>query len=638
MKQVKSLVKGLQGAPAPRKLSWKVQKEVEKHPSTIENTQDFFLKRGKTIHSALGEPTQFVDWEFKAEERLALEDLEKLLNAHDEASTGPKVRECEWPTVFDFMFQAQTRYKDDGHATRRDAALFGLNLTSEVLQLMPEDWGLGVFRGGMLLLLKVAKRDLAIKTKILDIFQNISWKMTTITMAFERLGAAKEGLQRQREFFCTVVRDMPILIRRLLGKEKWYDKIKHSFQLQLSETDTADTILERWKANMSELTEHMERSKLASMSDIKSNTNLLPGMQSSIDASKQAVGQLGDQMAELPQVMQRAVQGLFDKFTETLRSKDSAAQAQTLLLEDMYERLREREYDHRYIRGLESENRRLRELSRSPQPGWHYAEDTNPNARNTTPAITQMELIGALGVRVYAHMKVLDDVLQQTSDFDVPSLRQVRRLTHHREFDHWFKAESSSLLFVECLLQDCSPTVTAASVFTSSLLCTLSSQRDAIPLFFFARLDSGTSDAGGPAYMMRSLVFQLLMSAAQPYLDLGFISLDLFEACAQQYLPALCECFVELVRQVSSSTKVYCVLEGLDLYETRECQQGVQVDYIADMFEVLTARLEEEERAILNVLIMIPDRSQGLYKRMWRRESPWSCIELMEEMDIADGF
>lgn len=251
-----------------------------------------------------------------------------------------------------------------------------------------------------------------------------------------------------------------------------------------------------------------------------------------------------------------------------------------------------------------------------------------------------MELIGALGVRVYAHMKVLEDVLQQTSDFDVPSLRQVRGLAQHREFDHWFKAESSSLLFVECLLQDCSPTVTAASVFTSSLLCTLSSQRDAIPipLFFFARLDSGTSDAGGPAYMMRSLDFQLLMSAAQPYLDLGFISLDLFEACAQQYLPALCELFVELVCQVPPCTKVYCVLEGLDLYETRECRQGVQVDYIADMFEVLTARLEAEERGMLNVLVMIPDRSQELYKRMWRRESPWSCIELMDEMGFADGI
>lgn len=133
-----------------------------------------------------------------------------------------------------------------------------------------------------------------------------------------------------------------------------YDKIKHSFQLQLSETDTADTILERWKASMSELAEHMERSKLTSMSDIKSNTSLLPGMQSSIDASKQAVGQLGDQMAELPQVMQRTVHGLFDKLAETVRSKDSAAQAQTLLLEDMHERMREMEYDRHYIRGLES--------------------------------------------------------------------------------------------------------------------------------------------------------------------------------------------------------------------------------------------------------------------------------------------
>jgi hypothetical protein len=33
------------------------------------------MKRGKTIHPGLGEPTQFVDWQFKAEERLALESV-----------------------------------------------------------------------------------------------------------------------------------------------------------------------------------------------------------------------------------------------------------------------------------------------------------------------------------------------------------------------------------------------------------------------------------------------------------------------------------------------------------------------------------------------------------------------------------
>ncbi|PTB63011.1 hypothetical protein BBK36DRAFT_1171816 [Trichoderma citrinoviride] len=571
------------------------------------NTSSLFFdfSRGKTIHPALSEPTQFVDWEFKAEERLALEDLEKLLNAHDEASTGPKYRECKWATVFDAMFQARTKYEGDGHAARRDAALFGLNLASEVVEAIPEDWGLGVLRGGMALLLKVAKCNLEIKTKILKLFQDISWKMTTISMAFDKLGAEQEQLQRQREFFCTVVRDMPVLIRRLLGKEKY----------------TADIILERWKANITELNEHMERSKIASMGDIKSNANLLPDMQSSIEASKQSVGKLTDQMTELPQVMQRALQGFYDRFAETLRSKDKLERGGCLV-------------------DISQENRHLRELSRSPRPGWHYAANTNTNTRNTTPAITHMELIGALGIHVYAHMKVLEDVLHQSSNFDVPSLRQVRGLIRHSEFDHWLKTESSSLLFVECFLQDCSPTVTAASVFSSSLICTLSTQSDVIPLFFFARVD-GSSRHHGPTYMMRSLLFQLLMSTALPHLDLGFISMDLFEACAQQNLSALCELFVELVCQVPPSTKVCCILEGLELYETREFLWDIQVDYIADMFGALASRLEEGEEgdgAVLNVLIMIPDRSRRLCKRVWRRESPWSCIELMREMEFADGF
>ncbi|OTA00683.1 hypothetical protein A9Z42_0009300 [Trichoderma parareesei] len=634
MEERETAIKGLN----PPKLSRKSRHEIKRYSSSSTgNAQGFFLGGRKTIPPALGEPAGFIDWEFKAEERLALEDLEKILNAHDEAGTGTKYRECEWATVFDIMFQARAKYEGDGRAARQDAALFGFNLTSEIMELIPEDWGLRTLRGGLALLLKVAKCNLVMETKILNVFRDISLRMATITLAFEKLGAEEGELQRQRDFFCTVVRDMPLLIRRLLGKEKWYVKIKNSLRLQLSETDTADTILERWKAGISELNEHMERSRIASLSDIKSNTNLLTAMQSSIEASKESVGQLSDQMAELPQVVQRVVLGLLDRFAETLRSNNSGAQAQTLLLEQMHQRLREMEDERQYIQGLQRENRYLRELPRIPQPGWQYTANADTDMSRINPPVTQMELIGALGVRVYAHMKVLEDVLQQSSAFDVPSLRQVRGLTQQVEFAHWLKSESCSLLFVECFLQDCSPTVTAASVFSSSLVCTVSGLDDVIPLFFFARLDGSVSDAGGPAYMMRSLIFQLLMSRAAQCLNLGFICSDWFEACAQQNLSALCELFIELLCRVPPSTKVYCILEGLDLYETRDFLWDIQVDYVADMFEVLVERLEEEERGKVNVLIMIPDRSQRLYKRMWRRESPWSCIELMDEMELADG-
>lgn len=88
---------------------------------------------------------------------------------------------------------------------------------------------------------------------------------------------------------------------------------------------------------MCELNEHMERSNIASMSDIKSNTNLLPGILSCIAATNQSIGQLTDQMAELPQFLQRALQAFFDKIIETLCAKDEAAQAQTLLLQQMHD-------------------------------------------------------------------------------------------------------------------------------------------------------------------------------------------------------------------------------------------------------------------------------------------------------------
>lgn len=82
-------------------------------------------------------------------------DLEKLLNAHDGASTGEIYRECKWATLFDVMLHARAKYEGDGHVARRDAARFGLDLTSKIVELIPEDWGLGVLRGGMALLLKV---------------------------------------------------------------------------------------------------------------------------------------------------------------------------------------------------------------------------------------------------------------------------------------------------------------------------------------------------------------------------------------------------------------------------------------------------------------------------------------------------
>jgi hypothetical protein len=71
----------------------------------------------------------------------------------DAGADDPKFSNCLWETVFDQLAQAKGEYFSRSHLG--NAALGGIDLTIKVIDIIPEDYGLGVIKGVLGLIFEV---------------------------------------------------------------------------------------------------------------------------------------------------------------------------------------------------------------------------------------------------------------------------------------------------------------------------------------------------------------------------------------------------------------------------------------------------------------------------------------------------
>ncbi len=169
-----------------------------------------------------------------------LRDLEKILIAHDEDSEiAVKAKGCSWDTVFEQMAEA-ARLK----SSQTNPGLFlpaGVQIASEIIDIFPDDFGLGVIKGGLALIFEVrsqdspwgifgtrrtntklqqaAQRRSENRDKILEAFETVPDVIITINTAYLLLNPEEDDIDTRKKFFATLLSDLPFLIQKLLGKE-----------------------------------------------------------------------------------------------------------------------------------------------------------------------------------------------------------------------------------------------------------------------------------------------------------------------------------------------------------------------------------------------------------------------------------
>ncbi|KAJ5646907.1 hypothetical protein N7490_003279 [Penicillium lividum] len=248
--------------------------------------------------------------------------------------------------------------------------------------------------------------------------------------------------------------------------------------------------------------------------------------------------------------------------------------------------------------------------------------------------ITPLELLGLLRVGPSAALDALELILQQSVKKPDSSLRKVSWLNRMDEFRAWYHNIWSSLLLVEGFL-DTSPSerISALSIFNASFILNIASNPSYITLFFFAGLYDSTgasrdADFIGPCRLIRSLIAQLLAHESLPPPDLGFVTPQGIEACQQNNLLALCELFRRLILQIPADMQVFCILDGLVVYEC-EPRWSADIDYVASLLETLVGSTGVEGTPVVKIMLTFVNRSLQISKRISKLPDLWIHIPLV---------
>lgn len=101
-------------------------------------------------------PTQYDEQEerYKPSAEVALEDLKIILEAHDsDGESQLQARDCSWNTVFAQI--ARAREEHAARADHNDGVEITFGVASEVIDLIPGEYGLSIIKGALGLVFEV---------------------------------------------------------------------------------------------------------------------------------------------------------------------------------------------------------------------------------------------------------------------------------------------------------------------------------------------------------------------------------------------------------------------------------------------------------------------------------------------------
>ncbi|KAK1847026.1 hypothetical protein CCHR01_10363 [Colletotrichum chrysophilum] len=512
---------------------------------------------------------------FKAKSRIAAKDLEKIIEAHDrEPNTILEVRDSSWDLVFEQMAAAKARNEEKSGL--RSKISTGNDVLSAYISLLPDDYGIGILKGGLALIFDATKAHDENRNRIVETFETIPDSILTINMAFDLLDADPADMKVQAEAISMLLEDLPVLIKILLGKEKWYCKVVKLLLLSIPETMTIDDSLSRWKRKVVQLQEHVQRMKWKMCSKFSVELKDIGAELKRSDVGIRAL------LAE-SKSMQVA---LFDNV-----KKDYAS----ILLE------------------VETLRRKVSQHSITEQP--------------RVSLIESVQLVEILGISLGNLADDLATVVGHSERFDSDDRAKAQWSLQTDEFRSWLRENHSSLLLVDGELQD--SMISPLSGICGGIVGALMQNRSSAVAFFFAGLhvDMQQPDIdSGPVPMMRSLIAQLLMSPNLPSRDLSFMSKDMIKGCRDGDFPVLCEVFVKIIKQVPTQTTVYCIIDGVSWYEQGRWLDDL--DQFATALEYITKRNNAGRSGSLKVLLTSPTQSTEIGHLARKHKNLWWYVSL----------
>ncbi|KAI0401648.1 hypothetical protein F4802DRAFT_600809 [Xylaria palmicola] len=580
----------------------------------VQEVENFFETDGLRLHRAYGEETHWLadQGRFTSGREPPIQKLKNLLvlyqaPADDTVSSTTGTTnwlEYSWDDVLMQLeiAKANCSVKDKKASRKADRFLAKTaSYTEKWIDLIPDQYGLSVVRGGLALVFSTAAQKIENREKIILTFEDIPDMIRTMETACKLFGSDEEedvkGLAK--DFYDELCSNIPDLIQILDGKGSRLKRTLNRLAAGAPETKRIDEILERIRRKSAKLETSITRVKMRLDARERSE---IAAIRSQSSATQFGVGLIYSEMQQLPtrsdfdnfaqSFKQSIVQKLRDEFREELRSGfetlvknqtqgDFAAEAKTFVFRMLEENASLRNQNAQ----LSTQNKQI-EYERSRQP--------SPMAG---PSVSMFDLIQILNVDHFQSTKDTEFVIKQASRIDQDNQRRARWLMNTSIFQNWVRMPQHTLLLADgaMALERTSP----MSILTATLAVNLLGAHSTVVYFFCGmHSDADTNDeVSGPTGMLRSLISQLLLQM-KPEPDLSVIDTQNFLHGLRNYnFSALCEILRLLIKQLQPHMTLYCLLDGVSWYE-----QGAwdgEMRFFIGLFRDMMARISSPSLKLL---------------------------------------
>lgn len=222
------------------------------------------------------------------------------------------------------------------------------------------------------------------------------------------------------------------------------------------------------------------------------------------------------------------------------------------------------------------------------QLGISSRRSPSPPAHCSREFINQEQFHASLAVDILSLAQDIENVLRQRDGIEHSCPGQGAWLFQSRQFQQWAVSRKSGSLLVDgnadgFELERMSPMSTCCA----ALMRSFESMRPGgapLSLSFFCGLHAACNDElFGPRGLMRSLIAQILTNYS---FRLGFVDSHNYRAALENHdLDHLCAAFKRLIYQLPAHFVVFCVVDGISLFE-RDDLQG-ELNSVASSFRVL---------------------------------------------------
>ncbi|KAI1347022.1 hypothetical protein F5Y01DRAFT_330212 [Xylaria sp. FL0043] len=558
-------------------------------------------------------------------------DLESAINHYLQQNKHEfNSKSSTWQGVLEQLDNATAIYQgkvrgNPARATIRKGEAIARNLVP-MLEAIPNDNGLGLLKGGLLVLFNAIKRRSDACEKVFQCFRLIPETIARVH-TMEKLFPHDNGVKICIEdFYNALMLSLPQLIRVLNGKESEARVVRMGKLLlgdQVKEVDTCIKPVNEAVRKLNDCIHNLERSRDARTAKTTEN------IYSNLNAVRSEVSEIHQDLKSLIGGLSEPLEAIRERYAAIRESqiREITDEATMAILNGLYrmiaERCRTRDLNHQ-VEGA------LPHTSLGALPAFSRAQTIADDSIVQPSLGSLLEVLGGDSVCLES-LNDHGEILRKCHQFSDRALRQAAYLKSAPEFQRWLDVTMPDILLVDG--HDKRGRISAMSVFCAMLvqaLWTIQKQATApqvhiIVLFFTCGAHTEAEDIlTGPCGILRSFIGQLMMSWPDQVPDLTFINETngLLHHIQENRIDALCYLFQELLRQLPTESVVYCIIDGISLYETSYLAWKDGLGYVVEVLRdlVIADPMQEGLGPKVKALLVSADKSTDIYKLIPREK------------------